>query len=96
MPEPQISCPGCSSAIPPRSIALAFELECRTCRTALRVPLVYQANFGLASFVLGLIAAYMLGVGDHFVTLTFFLAFVFAMFLGTTVLPLVPPRLERR
>ena len=96
MSEPQISCPGCSSPIPTRSIALALELECETCRTALRVPLVYQANFGAVSFVLGLIAAYALGAGAHFVTVTFFLAFVFAAFLGTTVLPLVPPRLERR
>jgi len=62
----------------------------------LSVPLVYQANFMLASLVLGLATAYLLGAGRHFIEATFLLAFVFALFLATTVVPLVPPRLELR
>ena len=47
--------------------------------------------------MLGLCAAYyLLGPGPYFVPVTFLLAFVFALFLGTTVVPLVPPRLEIR
>ena len=96
MSNPKPSCPGCSSAIPARSVALEFQLECPACRRELRVPLVYQANFTIASFVLGLVTAYVLDVGPRFVEATFLLAFVFALFLGTTVVPLVPPRLEIR
>ena len=66
------------------------------CRAQLRVPVVYQANFLIGSFVLGLAAAYVLGAGPRLVEATFLLAFVFALFLGTTVVPLVPPRLEIR
>ena len=91
------SCPGCSSAIPVRSVALELQLECPACRTSLRVPLVYQANFALGSFVLCLGAAYyLLGNSPHFLSGTFLLAFVFALFLGTTIVPLVPPKLEIR
>jgi hypothetical protein len=96
MSEHKPCCPGCSAAIPARSVTFELQLQCPVCRTALRVPLVYQANFTIGSFVLGLAAAYVLGVGPHFVELTFLLAFVFAVFLGTTVVPLVPPRLEIR
>jgi hypothetical protein len=91
------SCPGCTSAVPARAVALEYQLECPTCRTPLRVAFVYQANFALASLVLGLISAsFVPGAGEYFVPLTFLLAFVFALFLGTTVVPLVPPRLDRR
>lgn len=96
MAEHQPSCPGCSSAVPAGTIALKFQLKCPVCRIPLRVPLVYQANFGLTSIVLGLVGAYLLGVDAHFLTVTFFLAFVIALFLGTTIVPLVPPRLEIR
>jgi hypothetical protein len=96
MSEHRPSCPGCSSVIPVRSVAFELQLECPTCRTRLRVPLVYQANFTVGSFVLGLATAYVLDVGPHFAEATFLLAFVFAVFLGTTVVPLVPPRLEIR
>jgi len=96
MSEPRPSCPGCSSAVSARSIAFAVQLECGACGTRLRVPLVYQANFMIASFVLGLSAAHLLGARRHLVEATFALAFVFALFLFTTVVPLVPPRLERR
>jgi hypothetical protein len=91
-------CPGCTSAVPARAVALEYELKCPTCRTPLRVALVYQANFALASFVLGLLSAYFVVGPDrpYFVPLTFLLAFVFAVFLGTTVVPLVPPRLDTR
>jgi hypothetical protein len=90
------SCPGCTSAIPARSIAFELQLECPRCRSRLRVPLVYQANFTIGSFVLGLATAYVLGVGPHVVEATFLLAFVFAVFLATTIVPLVPPTLEIR
>ena len=97
MSERTATCPGCSSAIPVRSVALELQLECPACRRPLRVPIVYQANVGVGSFVLGLGTAYgLLGSSPHFVAVTFLLAFVFAVFLGTTVVPLVPPRLEIR
>jgi len=96
MSDHKPSCPGCSSAIPVRSVTFELQLECPACRTQLRVPLVYQANFTTASFVLGLISAHVLDVGPHFVEATFLLAFVFALFLGTTIVPLVPPMLEVR
>jgi len=96
MSEHKPSCPGCSSPISVRSVALEHRLECPTCRIGLRVPLVYQANFTIGSFTLGLVASYLLDVGPHVVEATFLLAFAFAIFLGTTVLPLVPPRLEVR
>lgn len=96
MAERRPICPGCSAAIPARSVALALELECPACRTGLRVPFVYQANITLGAFVLGVVAAYVLGAGPDFVEVTFLLAFVFAVFLATTVIPLVPPRLEIR
>ena len=95
MSEKKLSCPGCASAVPPRSVALELQIECPSCRTRLRVPILYQANFMMASFVLGLVGAWMAGAEQYFVPLTFFLAFVFALFLATTVLPLIPPRLER-
>jgi len=97
MSDHKPSCPGCSSSIPARSVTLEFQLECPACRRQLRVPYVYQANFTIGSCVLGLGAAYyLLGPGPYFVPVTFLLAFVFALFLGTTVVPLVPPRLEIR
>jgi hypothetical protein len=79
-----------------RAVALEFQLECPSCRTRLRVPYVYQANFGIGSFVLGLSAAWLFGAGPRLVEATFLLAFVFALFLGTTIVPLAPPRLEIR
>src|SRR5215471_15036017 len=96
MSKPRPSCPECASPIPVRSIALELWLECPRCRIGLRVPVVYQANFTIGSFVLGLVTSYLLGVGRHFVDGTFLLAFVFAVFLGTTIVPLVPPTLEVR
>src|SRR3954471_8915406 len=96
MPDYRSRCPGCASAIPARAIAFQLQLECGACRTPLRVPRVYQMNVMIASFVQGLGAAYLLGAERHFAVVTFASAFVFAMFLLTTVMPLVPPRLERR
>ena len=96
MSEHKSSCPGCASAVPPHSIAFKFQLECPACLASLRVPFVYQANFLATSLVLGLIAANFIGAGPHMVEVTFGLAFVFACFLGTTIVPLVPPKLERR
>jgi hypothetical protein len=96
MSDHRLSCPGCSSAIPARAVALELQLECPTCLTRLGVPVVYQANVLVASFVLGLGAAWLLGAAAHFVEATFLLAFVFAVFLGTTVVPLVPPKLQIR
>jgi len=60
------------------------------------VPFVYQANVFIGSFVLGLGAAQLLGAGSYFTAVAFLMTFVFAAFVGTTVLPLVPPKLERR
>ena len=96
MSDQKPSCPGCSSAVPIRAVALELQLECPTCLTRLRIPLVYQANFTITSFALGLGTAYLLGAGPRFVEITFLLTAVFAAFLGTTVVPLVPPRLELR
>jgi hypothetical protein len=96
MIEHKPNCPGCSSAVPVRSVTFELQLECPACRAQLRVPVIYQANFTIGSFVLGLITAYVLDVGPHFAEVTFVLAFVFALLLGTTVVPLVPPRLEIR
>jgi hypothetical protein len=96
MSDHESICPGCSSAIPPRAIALELQLECPACLMRLRVRPLYQANFLIASFVLGLGGAYLLGAQAHFVEVTFLLAFVFAAFLTTTILPLVPPRLDVR
>jgi hypothetical protein len=97
MIERNPTCPGCASAVPTRAVALAFQLECPTCRTPLRVPFAYQANFMIGSFALGLGGAYyLLGSGEYFVSLAFLLAFVFAAFLGTTIVPLLPPKLDRR
>ena len=90
------SCPACASTIPTRSVVFEFQLECPYCRSQLRVPLVYQANFTLGSLVLGLVAACVLNVGSHFVEALFLFAFVFALFLATTVVPLLPPTLEVR
>ena len=55
-----------------------------------------MANVGVASVVFGAIAASILGASAHFVTVTFLVAFVVALFVGTTIVPLVPPRLEIR
>ena len=96
MSEHQPSCPGCFSAVSARAVALELQLECPSCRTRLRVPYVYQANVGIGSFALGLSTAYLLGAGARLVEATFLLAFVFALFLGTTIVPLVPPKLEIR
>lgn len=96
MSEHKPSCPGCSSPIPVRSVAFEFWLECPRCRIGLCVPLVYQANFIVGSFVLGLVTSYLLGVGPHFVERTFLLAFLFAVFLVTTIVPLLPPTFEVR
>jgi len=78
--------------------AIAFELQlaCPACRADLQVPLVYQANLTVGSFVLGLATTYVLGVEQNFVAVTFLLTFAFAAFLATTVVPLIPPKLQAR
>lgn len=90
------ACPGCSTAISPTAVAFELQLACPSCRTSLHVPLVYQANITIGSFVLGVAATYVLDVGRHFVPVMFALTFVFAVVLATIVIPLVPPKLQAR
>jgi hypothetical protein len=62
----------------------------------LRVPTVYQANVFVGSLASGLCIAYALDSGAYLATVTFLLTFLIAAFVTTTVVPLVPPSLERR
>jgi hypothetical protein len=58
--------------------------------------MIYQANLTIGSFVLALTTTYLLDVERHFVAVMFVLTFAFAVFLATTVVPLLPPKLEAR
>lgn len=90
------TCPGCSTVIPMSAVAFELQLACPSCRTDLQVPLIYQVNLTIGSFVLALATTYLLDVERHFVSVLFMLSFAFAVFLATVVVPLLPPKLQAR